>query len=102
MQTSPSKWRFECTGKISGNGEYEIAFIQTGGQNVLKLGNLSLLKRDEKLAEISINRSSQCGNPILGSLKVDAFEAGTPFYIEVEANGINGNDTRGLVFIRKK
>lgn len=102
VQTSPSKWRFECTGKISGNGEYEIAFIQTGGQNVLKLGNLSLLKRDEKLAEISINRSSQCGNPILGSLKVDAFEAGTPFYIEVEANGINGNDTRGLVFIRKK
>ena len=102
VQTSPSKWRFECTGKISRNGEYEIAFIQTGGQNVLKLGNLSLLKRDEKLAEISINRSSQCGNPILGSLKVDAFEAGTPFYIEVEANGINGNDTRGLVFIRKK
>ena len=102
VQTSPSKWRFECTGKISGNGEYEIAFIQIGGQNVLKLGNLSLLKRDEKLAEISINRSSQCGNPILGSLKVDAFEAGTPFYIEVEANGINGNDTRGLVFIRKK
>ena len=102
VQTSPSKWRFECTGKISGNGEYEIAFIQTGGQNVLKLGNLSLLKRDEKLAEILINRSSQCGNPILGSLKVDAFEAGTPFYIEVEANGINGNDTRGLVFIRKK
>lgn len=102
VQTSPSKWRFECTGKISGNGEYEIAFIQTGGQNVLKLGNLSLLKRDEKLAEISINRSSQCGNPILGSLKVDAFEAGTPFYIEVEANGINGNDTRGLVFIRKE
>ena len=102
VQTSPSKWRFECTGKISGNGEYEIAFIQTSGQNVLKLGNLSLLKRDEKLAEISINRSSQCGNPILGSLKVDAFEAGTPFYIEVEANGINGNDTRGLVFIRKK
>lgn len=102
VQTSPSKWRFECTGKISGNGEYEIAFIQTGGQNVLKLGNLSLLKRDEKLAEISINRSSQCGNPILGSLKVHAFEAGTPFYIEVEANGINGNDTRGLVFIRKK
>ena len=102
VQTSPSKWRFECTGKISGNGEYEIAFIQTGGQNVLNLGNLSLWKRDEKLAEISINQSSQADKPVVGSFKVDAFEAGTPFYIEVEACGVNGNDTKGLVFIRKK
>ena len=102
VQTSPSKWRFECTGKISGNGEYEIAFIQTGGQNVLNLGGLSLWKRDEKLAEISINQSSQADKPVVGSFKVDAFEAGTPFYIEVEACGVNGNDTRGLVFIRKK
>lgn len=102
VQTSPSKWRFECTGKVSGNGEFEIAFIQTGGQNALKLGNLSLWKRDEKLAEISINQSSQTDKAITGSFKVDAFEAGTPFYVEVEACGVNGNDTKGLVFIRKK
>lgn len=102
VQTSPSKWRFECTGKVSGNGEFEIAFIQTGGQNALKLGNLSLWKRDEKLAEISINQSSQTDKAVTGSFKVDAFEAGTPFYVEVEACGVNGNDTKGLVFIRKK
>lgn len=102
VQTSPSKWRFECTGKVSGNGEYEIAFIQTGGQNALQLGNLSLWKRDEKLAEISINQSSQTDKAVTGSFKVDAFEAGTPFYVEVEACGVNGNDTKGLVFIRKK
>lgn len=102
VQTSPSKWRFECTGKVSGNGEFEIAFIQTGGQNALKLGNLSLWKRDEKLAEISINQSSQTDKAVTGTFKVDAFEAGTPFYVEVEACGVNGNDTKGLVFIRKK
>ena len=102
VQTSPSKWRFECTGKVSGNGEFEIAFIQTGGQNALKLGNLSLWKRDEKLAEISINQSSHTDKAVTGSFKVDAFEAGTPFYVEVEACGVNGNDTKGLVFIRKK
>lgn len=102
VQTSPSKWRFECTGKISGNGEFEISFIQTGGQNALKLGNLSLWKRDEKLAETSINQSSQTDKAVTGAFKVDAFEAGTPFYVEVEACGVNGNDTRGLVFIRKK
>lgn len=102
VQTSPSKWRFECTGKVSGNGEFEIAFIQTGGQNALKLGNLSLWKRDEKLAEIPINQSSQTDKAVTGAFKVDAFEAGTPFYVEVEACGVNGNDTKGLVFIRKK
>ena len=32
---------------------------------------------------------------------VDSFEAGTPFFIEVEACGEKGNDTSGLVFINK-
>ena len=52
IQTVMTPWRFECTGKISGNGTYEVTFIRTKGQNNLKLGTLQLLKREEKLAEV--------------------------------------------------
>lgn len=102
MQAFSSKWRFECTGKISGNGDYEITFIQTGGKDPLNLGTLSLFKRDEKLAEVS--GKNICGQnvPVSYSFHVDAFEAGTPFFIEVEAFAPSGSDTKGLVFVRKK
>lgn len=102
VQTSPSKWRFECTGKISGNGDYEIAFIQNGGQNALHLGALSVWKRDEKVDSLSAEHVARSGAPAVYAFHVGSFEAGTPFYIEVEVYGDGGNDTRGLVFIRKK
>lgn len=102
VQTSPSKWRFECTGKISGNGEYEISFIQTGGQNALHLGGLSVWKSNEKIDSLGTEHATQVGIPVVYAFHVDHFEAGTPFHIEIEAYGKEGNDTKGLVFIRKK
>lgn len=102
IQLRPTKWRFECTGKISGNGTYEIYFIRTRGANALTLGQLDLYKRDEKLADVSQKTQVDENNRIATyRFQVDAFEAGTPFFIEVEANGTGGNDTAGLVFIRK-
>ncbi len=100
MQPVPSPWRFECTGKIAGNGTYEVTFIRTKGADALKLGTLQLFKRNEKLAEVV--QSGVAGtSPVTYRFRVDAFEAGTPFFITVEACGEGGNDTSGLVFIRK-
>lgn len=102
VQTSLSPWRFECTGKVSGNGEYEVAFIRTKGQNAFRLGDLKLFKRDELLAEVSHSAVLNAGTEVaVYRFKLDAFEAGTPFFIEVMAAGEGGNDTSGLVFIRK-
>lgn len=103
IQTRPATWRFECTGKIAGNGEYELTFVRTKGENALHTGKLRLLKRDEVLAEVEQDAEVSAASPAAAyAFRVDAFEAGTPFYIEVEANGSGGNDTAGLVFIRKK
>lgn len=100
IQTKPATWRFECTGKISGNGTYELTFVQTRGGNPLVLGGLKLLKRDEQLATVATGGKTTPTTTY--TFKVDAFEAGTPFFIEVEANGEGGNDTAGLVFLKKK
>lgn len=102
VQTRPMPMRWECTGKISGNGEYEVTFITTRGTNALQLDQFRLLKRKEVLAEIQQPATSSTNQPATYTFKVDQFEAGTPFYIEVTANGINGNDNAGLIFIKKK
>ena len=102
IQTVPSKWRTECTGKISGNGEYEVSFVRTRGENILKMGALKVFKRDQLIADIQTSGEVSEGNVMTYSFKVDDFEAGTPFFIEVMANGEGGNDTAGFVFIQKK
>ena len=102
IQVTPATWKFECTGKIAGDGEYEVTFIHTRGANALKLGNLKLFKRDEQLAEVKQTGKASDSEKVTYQFKVDQFEAGTPFFIEVEAYGEGGNDTAGLVFIHKK
>lgn len=102
IQTKKATMRFECTGKISGNGTYEISFIRTKGTNNMKTGNLKVWKRDEKLADVPQDCTlSPTSSVATYQFTIDAFEAGTPFFIEVEAYGENGNDVSGLVFIKK-
>lgn len=98
VQLKPSQWRFECTGKISGNGSYEVSFVKTRGANGLRLKNVRVFKRGELVAEA--NGEMTAGEATF-AFDITAFEAGTPFYIEVTASGEGGNDTSGLVFIKK-
>ena len=102
VQPYLTPWRFECTGKISGNGTYTVSFIYTKGETPFRLGTLKLYKRDELLAEVPQSVLINANSPVATyRFTVDSFEAGTPFFIEVEACGEKGNDTSGLVFINK-
>lgn len=95
--------RFECTGKISGNGVYEITFIRTKGKDDLKVDGIKLWKRDEFLVEIGKKGLLTSDSPVLSfEFEVNSFEAGTPFYIDLNACGEKGNDVFGLVFVRRK
>mgnify|MGYP005908339669 CR=1 FL=1 len=102
VQPYLTPWRFECTGKISGNGTYTVSFIYTKGETPFRLGALKLYKRDELLAEVPQSVLINADSPVATyRFTVDSFEAGTPFFIEVEACGEKGNDTSGLVFTNK-
>lgn len=102
QQEKAAPVRFEVTGKIAGNGTYEITFVPTRGANPIKLGAIKLMKRDEMIDHTdAVEESVAPGSHRTYSLNVDSFEAGTPFYVIVEAVGDGGNDTQGLMFVRK-
>lgn len=118
IRSDSAIWDFDCTGKISGNGEYEITFINQKGLNEIKLSGLKVFKRDELVAEddkefiITTEDVLSTRSPHIKiypnsavatfNVNIDSFEAGTPFTIEIETLGFGGDDSRGLVFIRKK
>lgn len=103
IQTNMQPMRFECTGKISGNGSYEITFIKTKGKDDLNINGMKLWKRDELLFEVKDNGVLTSDNSTFTfKVNIDSFEAGTPFFIDLVACGNKGNDVSGLVFIRKK
>lgn len=94
--------RFDVTGKVGGNGTYEFTFIPTRGSNAIELGAIKLLKRDELLDQTdSAVETVKIGEHRTYKLTVNSFEAGTPFYLDVQAKGNGGNDTQGLLFVRK-
>lgn len=102
VQPKPSAMRFEVTGKISGNGAYELAVIPTRGEDALQLGNLKLWKRNELMAETPADASVKVGNqPVVYRFELNQFEAGTPFHIEIQGYAPNGNNTSGMMFLRK-
>lgn len=102
VQPKPSNWRFEVTGKVSGNGTYELTVIPTRGENIVRLGALKLWKRKELMAEVSADKTVKVGSsPATYRFKLDAFEAGTPFHIELQSYAPEGNNTTGMIFLRK-
>lgn len=94
-------WKIDATGKISGNGTYEVTFIQTDGANALKLNGIRVMKRDEVLKDIKEVQTVRKQHQVTYRFHVGSFEAGTPFTIETQIQGEGGNNTNGAVFIKK-
>ena len=102
IQPKPANWRFEVTGKVSGNGTYELTVIPTRGENPARLGTMKLWKRNELMAEVNADNTVKAGQqPLTYRFTLDAFEAGTPFHIELHGYAPEGNDTSGMMFLRK-
>ena len=94
-------WAIDATGKISGNGTYEVTFIQTDGKNALKINGIQVMKRDEVLEEIKEVQTVNKQHQVTYRFHIDSFEAGTPFAIIAQIQGEGGNSTNGAVFIKK-
>jgi hexosaminidase len=102
IQPKLSNWRFEVTGKVSGNGTYELTVIPTRGDNPVRLGTMKLWKRNELMAEVKTDNTAKAGQqPVTYRFTLDAFEAGTPFHIDLEGYAPQGNNTTGMIFLRK-
>lgn len=102
FESGKNVWRFEGTGKISGNGSYVLTLLHRKGKNEIKIENIKIIKRKEVLIDMPCENI--VGNVLpIASYKFDIadFEAGTPFYIELTYTMSDGCDTSGLVFIKR-
>lgn len=97
----PAPWKVDVTGKISGNGTYEVTFVQTEGNHGLEVSGINVFKRDERLVHIAQTQTVKKSQVAAFRFKIDSFEAGTPFYLDVQMAGVGGTNTNGAVFIRK-
>lgn len=97
----PAPWKVDVTGKISGNGTYEVTFVQTEGNHGLEVSGINVFKRDERLVHIAQMQTVKKSQVAAFRFKIDSFEAGTPFYLDVQMAGVGGTNTNGAVFIRK-
>lgn len=102
IQYSPSPFRFECSGKITENGSFRITFIRSQGENLLHLGNLKVYKKDEVIAEVNKAQEISTTTPVASyEFEINNFEAGTPYYIVIEAHQTGKEETSGMIFIKK-
>ena len=102
LASGKSIWRFEATGKMVGNGTFDLTFVRTRGTGKITLGKLTQYKRDEMLTEVPMQSPLNGDNAaVTYRIEQTAFEAGLPFYIEVETDCSGTLDTYGYVFVKK-
>ena len=83
-----------------GNGTFDITFVRTRGSGRLRLGKLVQFKREEQLASVPMQAVLDANTPVVTyRLTQTAFEAGLPFYLEVEA--ASEGDIAGYVFVKQ-
>ena len=96
-----SAWRFDCSGKIVGNGSYRLAFVPLEGRSGLQVKEVRLYKRGELLAAATLDMMVVEDGALVFPLTVEQFEAGTPIYIEAELADEESAGMSGHVFVRK-
>ena len=100
QQLAGGPLRIESTGAMVGNGTFDITFVRTRGSVRLRLGKLVQFKREEQLAEVPMQAVLDANTPaVTYRLTQTAFEAGVPFFLEVEA--AHEGDIAGYVFVKQ-
>ena len=92
-----------ATGKIDSNGTYEITFIYTSGTHKLEIQGVSVYK-NRQLVDVDkhLGSTGASSNGNSYQIKIDEYETGAEFKIQAMVRGDIGNDSNGVVLIRKK
>ena len=98
----PVEMTFDATGKINGNGTYRITFIYTSGAVRLDIDSVKVFRNDVQVAEDihhGVTGASSSKNSY--NVKITSYETGAAFKIKAQVYGDTGNDTNGVVLIKK-
>ena len=90
------------TGRINSNGTYELTFIYTGGTQRLDIEKVEVLVNGKVVAADKHygTTGGQNKNNVY-RLKITKYETGANYTIIANVMGDTGNDSNGVVLIKK-
>lgn len=100
----PIPVEFDATGLISGNGTYQITFLYTSGRERLDIDNVEVFRNAETTPLATDTHHGITGGVTRDNaytLKINGYETGARFTVRAHIYGDEGNDSNGLVFIKK-
>jgi len=95
---------FDATGHINANGTYIITFIYTGGKERLDIDGIKIVRNDTTPVGQDMHHGFTGGRSKKNTyqIKVKNYQTGASFKIKALIYGDEGDDSKGVVLIRKK
>lgn len=95
---------FNATGLIDSNGTYLVTFIYTSGEFRLDIDGIEVVRNDTVPVDKDIHHGFTGGTSKNNTykIKVGNYETGASFKIKAQIYGDNGDDSHGVVLIRKE
>lgn len=99
----PKELSFNATGHINGNGTYLVTFQYTGGQQRLDIDGIRVLRNNSLPVGEDIHHGFTGGTNKNNSyrIQINQYETGAAFTIKAMAYGDEGDDSNGVVLIKK-
>lgn len=100
----PMEVVFDATGFIDKNGTYEITFQYTGGRERLDIDGIEVVRNDKDFVGKDIHHGIAAGRGTNNTytIKVGNYETGASFKVKAQIYGDAGNDSNGVVLIKRK
>lgn len=90
----------DFTGKISGNGDYEVTIVPLTNNVNIEATNFTVFKRQEKSVDTNINKSVT-SEPVTHKISISEWQAGTPYTAKIKVDAKSSNKGNFAIFIKK-
>jgi hypothetical protein len=95
---------FDATGLIDRNGKYTVTFLYTKGKHRLDIDGVEVVKNDGKVVARDMHHGFTGARSSKNSyeIKIDTYETGASFKIRAQIYGDTGNQSAGVVMMRRE
>jgi hexosaminidase len=92
-----------ATGKVTGNGTYQLSFWYIQGASRLDIQGIEVFKNGVKIGEdMHEGFSGKAAKDNIYKFKINDYETGAAFTVKAKVRGEISNDSAGAVFLKKE
>lgn len=93
----------KAIGKINKNGSYALTLLHVDGKSELEIEGIVVFKNNRVFNDDMNQQLVSKENGVAHfQFKVDNYETGAEYTIRAKVKGLNGNNSNGVIFIKKK